>query len=229
MCAAHLADLERSTGKRIVLALEPEPGCLLETAADAAAFFREHIFLHEALHGAHVTERTVRRHLGVCLDACHLSVAFELPGAALAALERDEITIAKVQVSAAVQVEGASSARKLLPRLDDGVYLHQTRVRTGDGSILRYDDIFQALIESPEGLWRSHVHVPIDRKPPAPMETTRHELEALLRLVIERSATSHLEVETYTWNVLPREARGSDLVEDVTREINWARDVVEAA
>jgi hypothetical protein len=127
-----------------------------------------------------------------------------------------------------VQIEGAVAAKKLLPRLDDGVYLHQTRVRQSDGSIRRYDDIFGAIIEAPEGLWRTHVHVPIDRTPPPPLATTRHELEALIRLVVERNATSHVEVETYTWNVLPREARGHDLVQDIVHELAWARSIAEA-
>ena len=232
--AADLVDVERCTGRAITLALEPEPGCVLETAFDAAAFFREHLFAERARArfasmvrtDARTAEALLRRHLGVCLDACHLAVAFEEPGDALAALAGDGVRLAKLQVSAAIQVEGADAARAALPPLDDGVYLHQTNVAQPNGTVRRFLDLPEALGEAPEGLWRVHAHVPVDRDPPAPLATTKPSLTRLLRQVTACEATSHIEVETYTWSVLPRSLRGDGLVEDVARELRWTRAVL---
>jgi sugar phosphate isomerase/epimerase len=225
--AAHLADLEDRTGRRIVLSVEPEPGCMLEGAFDTVSFFRDHVFHGDALRAARIGESTARKHLGVCLDACHLAVAFEKPLDALATFAREGITVGKLQVSAAVQLDGAWSAREILPRLYDGVHLHQTRVRRGDGSIRSYDDITSALVDLPEGLWRTHVHVPVDRMPPPPYETTKNDLEELVRLAVEQNTTTNFEVETCSWNVLPPGVRGVSLVEDVARELQWTRNVAE--
>lgn len=225
--AAHLADLEDRTGRRIVLSVEPEPGCMLEGAFDTVSFFRDHVFRGEALRAARIGESTARKHLGVCLDACHLAVAFEKPLDALSTFAREGITVGKLQVSAAVQLDGAWSAREILPRLYDGAHMHQTRVRRGDGSVRSYDDITNALVDLPDGLWRTHVHVPVDRMPPPPYDTTRNDLEELVRLAVEQNTTTNFEVETCSWNVLPPGVRGVSLVEDVARELQWTRNVAE--
>lgn len=41
---AHLVDLERRTGRRVKLALEPEPFCFLETTEETVRYFEEHVF-----------------------------------------------------------------------------------------------------------------------------------------------------------------------------------------
>jgi hypothetical protein len=233
--AAYLVESERRTGRRIILALEPEPACLLESGADAAAFFRDHLFdlrmrtRFATLIGTDVSEAEVllRRHLGVCLDACHLAVGFEPAASAIASVAGEGIAIAKIQVSAGVEVEGAEAAREVLPSLDDGVYLHQTCVATPSGTVRKYLDLPNALRDPVEGVWRVHAHVPVDRDPPRPLATTHRELAALLRHVREREVTSHFEVETYTWNVLPPHLRGEDLVADVARELRWTRAMLE--
>jgi hypothetical protein len=235
--AVHLVDVERRTGRAIALALEPEPACLLERACDAASFFREHLFARGARRRFAASTRTdepmaealLRRHLAVCLDACHVAVGFEAPRAALASLAAEGVSVAKLQVSAAIEVEGASAARAALPALDDGVYLHQTNIAAPDGEMRSYVDLPDALRDAREGLWRVHAHVPIDRDPPRPLATTRRHLEALLHEVIAREATSQLEVETYTWSVLPRELRGEDVVEDIARELFWTRAILEGS
>jgi hypothetical protein len=227
--AAYLVSVERGSGKALTLALEPEPACLLETAADAAAFFRAHLFSRDAVarfaarigEPAAAAERALRRHLGVCLDACHVAVGFEPAAEALRVLAGEGISIAKLQVSVGLEVEGADAAREVLPALDDGVYLHQTTVATTDGATHRYRDLGDALADGKEGIWRVHAHVPVDRDPFRPLGTTRTHLEALLAAVREREITPHLEVETYTWTVLPEHLRGSDLTDDITRELDW--------
>jgi hypothetical protein len=170
----------------------------------------------------------LRRHVGVCLDACHVAVGFERPASALRALEAEGITVAKLQVSVGVEVEGRAAAAATLPALDDGIYLHQTSIASADGAIHRYRDLDEALATGPEGVWRVHAHVPVDREPARPLRTTKPHLQELLRMAREKAFTQHIEVETYTWTVLPAHLRGSDLVEDIARELTWTRRTLEA-
>ena len=93
--AAHFADIEARTGRRIFLSIEPEPGYMLEGAFDTVSFFRDHVFHGDALRGARIDERTARRHIGVCL------VAFDKPLDALATLEREGITVTRQTAEAA--------------------------------------------------------------------------------------------------------------------------------
>ncbi len=79
---AHLVALEARTGQTIVLALEPEPYCLLETIAETIAFFEQLIFAPAA--GDRVASLTglteeadsdvLRRLICVCYDFCHAAV-----------------------------------------------------------------------------------------------------------------------------------------------------------
>jgi hypothetical protein len=225
----HLARLEERTGRRVVHALDPEPGGMLEGALDTIAFFRDHVLRSSALDAANLSERDVRRHLGVCIDACHFAVAFERPCEAIDALERAGIVVGKVQASAAIQIAGVDAARALLPMLDDGVHPHETSVLREDGSIRRYDDLPRALTDAPDGIWRTHVRVPIDRTPPPPFDTTQSDLAALIRHAVACSVTSHFEVETFAWHALPPVVRGVDLLEDISRELAWTRAIAEAA
>ncbi len=130
-------------------------------------------------------------------------------------------------MSAGVEVEGAAHAREVLPFVDDGVYLHQTTITGEDGTRHRYRDLADALASGEDGVFRVHAHVPVDREPVAPLGTTRAHLASLLACLRSKDVCSQLEVETYTWTVLPPRLRGADLVEDVVRELTWTKGVLE--
>src|SRR5690606_6280561 len=108
----ELVVLERATQRWIQLALEPEPGCLLETSHDVVQFFEQHLFTASV--AAHVAAACgvapgaaldlVRRHLGVCVDTCHLAVEFEEPDDAVAVFRAAGISIAKLQLSSGLRV-----------------------------------------------------------------------------------------------------------------------------
>ena len=242
--AATLVGIERRTGKRIALALEPEPRCFLETTAEAIAFFEEHVFARARREelaaltglGLAAAEDALRAHLGVCVDACHLAVAFEDAAASLAALCAAGIRVPKIQISAGlrVRIEGRDPA--LLAQLSawaEGVYLHQVVERRGDGALVRYLDLPEAIDalarreHAGAAEWRIHFHVPIFRELEGPIGTTQPELSALLAHLRERPSAPHLEVETYTWDVLPEEHRRSGVVDAVARELAWAREQIE--
>ncbi|MEN9867925.1 MAG: hypothetical protein RL748_3515 [Pseudomonadota bacterium] len=236
-----LARLEQSSGKCITLALEPEPCCFLETVQETCDFFRQHLWADAAV--AQVAQACnsslpdaadlIRRHLGVCYDVCHAAVEFEDPQASVQSLLDCGIGIAKIQLSCALRI--ASMQAALLPalqRFDDGVYLHQTVVRQNDGSLLRFVDLPQALAAfvagGARGEWRIHCHVPIfwqadelaDAKPGASvLDSTLPDLRAVLQMLRQRSVSPHLEVETYTWDVLPAHLKTESKAAAISREL----------
>jgi len=218
--AAHLAEIERRTGKRIVLALEPEPCCAIETLAEAEAFF-----------AAYITDRVTdlvpaRRHLGLCLDACHAAVEFEDLPAALTALRVSGVTIAKLQLSAGLAVDpGARAQRAALARYANDVYLHQVVARRGH-ELVRYADLPEALAAASAGLcdhdeWRVHFHVPIFRRALDGFASTQPVLAELLAIHRRAPIAAHLEVETYTWDVLPPGLRDEPIADAIARELSW--------
>jgi len=236
--AAELFTIERESGKLVTLALEPEPACLLETAADAVDFFENDVFSPEARAelgrrcglDTDAAEGALRRHLGVCLDTCHASVEFERPREALARLVARAISVPKIQLSAGLVLERPSpEALAELRTFDDGVYLHQCVVRpTPDAPLVRFLDLDQALAHAPalgpEASWRVHFHVPIFERSLDPFTSTQGDLEDLLRSAPELAP--HLEVETYTFGVLPARYRTASTTEAIARELTWARELL---
>jgi sugar phosphate isomerase/epimerase len=228
---ADLVALERKAGQHIVLALEPEPGCVLETSADVLGFFERYLWRRDALmHLAGdlsldvaAAEHAVRRHLGVCLDACHASVEHESPLAVYRTLRGAGIEIPKIQVSAglALDAPGPEELRELA-RFDEPTYLHQTVVRDGD-TLRRYVDLPDALTNEVgrSGDWRVHFHVPVFHSNLGAFGSTQPELRELLVALGSEPVDVQLEVETYTWDVLPKELRDLPLVDAIALEIEW--------
>lgn len=234
--AAHLYELERATRKEIVLAFEPEPCCFLETTDEAVAFFNEYLFTPNAVDQFSVLAGTsrgdaaeaLRRHLGLCFDVCHAAVVFEDVHSSLEAIAAAGIRIPKIQLSSALKLpEVTDGAEALLKRFDDGVYLHQT-YETRDGRLTRYADLpdaFAALRRGDSGgEWRVHCHVPLLFEPSyGPLQSTRDVLSEVLGICRTQAIAPHLEVETYTWGVLPEDLRTDDIDGDIARELTWVR------
>ena len=194
--------LREERGRTVVLALEPEPGCWLETTADVVAFVAR-LELPARL----------RPLLGACYDACHLAVVFEEAAAGLDALAAAGIPLAKVQASSALRCEGRDAAA--LARFADDTYLHQTVVRGEDGRLQAFPDLPAALAArdrlGPGGQWRVHHHLPVFLAAAGPgCGTTGGFLEEVLRRV---GPEVLVEVETYTWEVLPDSLDCGGLVE----------------
>jgi sugar phosphate isomerase/epimerase len=208
--ADGLAELRDDTGKTIRLALEPEPGCTIETVAQAAAFL----------------DGLAPGWIGLCLDACHLAVQFEDAATALAQLDAAGASVVKAQVSSALRVPapGTDAGRAFLEAFAEPRFLHQTRECVA-GVVRGTDDLPEALAgELPaRDEWRVHFHVPVH----AAEHTTQDELRATLRALAGGPAprTRHYEVETYTWGVLPDAPAGDEgLVEGLAAELAWTRD-----
>jgi hypothetical protein len=231
--AAQLHELERRTGKSITLALEPEPCCFLETTSETLAFFEAELLSSQAMGwlgtrlqvGSGVAEQLLRRHLGVCLDTCHAAIEFEQADETLDRLSAAGIRIAKLQLSAGLRLPTPSpDVLEALRAYDEPVYLHQVVARTASGELLRFEDLPLAMA-SPDARsadeWRVHFHVPLYREQLGPFTNT----QAFLARVLERqrtsAATTQLEVETYTWDVLPPEQRQGGVDASIARELRW--------
>lgn len=213
-----LEAVARDVGRPVRVGLEPEPGCVVETVDQAV--------VHLAGVGGGL--------LGLCLDTCHLAVQFEQPAAALERLAAAGLPIVKVQASAALHADrpGDPATRTALGRFVEERFLHQTRARRGSGVTGR-DDLPEALGGNAplpaDGPWRVHFHVPVHGDPEPPLRATRDVLGECLDGLFGSSAarTDHVEVETYTWGVLPPGARPRDdtgLVAGIAAEVAWVRD-----
>ncbi|MFJ9553213.1 metabolite traffic protein EboE [Nocardiopsis sp. NPDC101807] len=215
--SAALEDLARRE-RPVRVGLEPEPGCVVESTRDAARLLAD-----------------PPPHLGVCLDTCHLATAFEEPGAAMDRLSAAGLPVVKAQASAAVEVPDPAdpAAREALAAFTEDRFLHQTRARGEDGAREGRDDLHEALGGADplpaDRPWRTHFHVPLHAPAAAPLRgTTDHLTDTLRRLLGPGGArTDHVEVETYTWSVLPEASRPTDvkgLTEGIAAEVAWARD-----
>lgn len=198
-----LAELTRSLrGTPIRLAVEPEPGCILDTVADTVAW---------------LAPRVDPEYIGICLDTCHLAVSFADPSATVSSIQDAGLQIFKVQASSALHVEDPKAARAELAEFAEPRYLHQVR-ELSNGSVLKADDLPEALDRLPgDGPWRVHFHVPLHAAPSAPLAGTNDVIAEVLRVVLDRT----VEVETYTWTVLPK-AHRQNLVDGIAAELAWA-------
>jgi len=205
--ATRLAALRHDSGRPVRVAFEPEPGCVVETSVQAVARL----------------STVDTDHLGVCLDLAHLACAWEDPATVVSRLAAARLPIVKVQVSSALEVADPDAAVEALRRYVEPKFLHQVRSR--DGAAL--DDLDEALTAPVPGPWRIHFHVPLHAAPEPPVVSTNSYLAAALAVLMGGPAAlcDHLEVETYTWSVLPPAQRPADaggLAAGIAAELAYA-------
>jgi hypothetical protein len=233
--AAHLVALEARTGRTVTLALEPEPYCFLETTDETVEYFTKHLYSGEAaetlaklaqipISEAHVA---LRRHVGVVFDICHQAVEYENISECLQKLVDAGIPIFKLQEAAALHVPNVTQDLvDTLKRYAQTIYLTQT-VEKRNGKLTRFlnlEDAFAAWEKDPGPReWRTHFHVPVFLDEIGPFRTTRFAIEDALRFHKARPLSRQLEIETYTWDVLPDNLKTGDIVDYVCRELDWVR------
>ncbi|MSR73926.1 MAG: xylose isomerase [Planctomycetes bacterium] len=215
--ARDFATLERSHGRTLRLALEPEPGCLLETAADLARFYGK-VLLPAAV-ASGLGAKLLQRHIGACFDCCHGAVMFETPETAVRALNAVGCRVYKIQISAALEAD-LPAAAEALHACAEPRYLHQTSLRKEDG-VTTVDDL-HLLEPGACGTARTHFHIPIHAQPANALRSTASSLPHTLKL-LEATGCTHYEVETYTFDVLPESVRAAEsLIENLARELETA-------
>lgn len=228
--AKELQQLERDSGRRIVVAIEPEPGCCLDTTEDIVNFF-----------DTQLKDAVDRKYITVCHDICHSAVMMESQTQVLRRYADQGIKIGKIQVSSAIVVDWQkiktadhASALNQLRDFAEDRYLHQTGRVQADGEFALANDLPELLnCESVDDqLWAIHFHVPIFLEKIGLLGTTRDDVVECLRTIIESGVSSessidftgHLEVETYAWTVLPQEMRKRGLAQDIASELQWLYD-----
>ena len=232
---AHLVRLEERSGRTVTLALEPEPFCFMEVTSEAVDYFTHHLYADKSAEalaketglsvaGAHAA---LRRHLGLVYDICHQAVEFEDISASLASLVAAAIPIFKLQEAAALRVPVVT--RELVDALTpfaDTVYLTQT-IEKRDGRLTRYlnlEDALAAWKKDPGPReWRTHFHVPVFLDDLGMFKTTRFAIEEALRFHKATPLSRQLEIETYTWDVLPAHLKTGDITDYVVRELEWVQ------
>jgi sugar phosphate isomerase/epimerase len=237
---SYLAGLEAEGAPRIVLGVEPEPRSAAGDTAEWAELHPEWAERIAAALDRSDAEALVQRHLGLCLDACHAAVEFEDPAEVVGRAVAARAPLAKLQFSNALRLldpgadpEGAAA----LLAMDEPVYLHQLAGLSGDGALrLGLDDLsdWEQLSEPERDAWRNaaewrcHFHVPVNLGGPLPgsggLSTTRELSDDVLDAVLARrdawgTPELHVELETYTWSILPDATRGAGaLVDGLERE-----------
>jgi len=235
-CVEHIAKLSVRTGKKLHLGLEPEPLCYLETSAETVQFF-------DQLHADMPNDARLAEHLGVNYDTCHLAVEFEQPEDAIKRFQQHGIRISKIHLSSALKVRPTPEVREALRAFADDIYFHQVIARSQDGKLERFRDLDVALTRnsepgtrnSSEGLtrnselgtrnsseWRIHFHIPLHSPKTQLFDNTSDHILGLLDILQRQpDLCAHLEMETYTWEVMPPELKNRSVVEQLVAEYEW--------
>jgi 4-hydroxybenzoate polyprenyltransferase len=231
--ARFLKELHEKTGRTIRLAIEPEPGCRIETTDDAIGFFNDALLDPSLLGGADLTEEGVRATVGICYDGCHMALEYESPADVAHRLKNAGIEIVKVRISAGLRIRStdARTAMHTLEPFAESAYPHQVVLRD-EKRLHRFADLPEAFQASADeniepAEWRVHFHVPIYLSQiHRDLSTTQNHLVELLRLLRNEPVCPFLEVETYAWDVLPDVYRKVDPVSAIARELTWVREHV---
>lgn len=228
--AVHLVKMRERTGKLLHLDIEPEPDGLLENTKETIAYFNNWLLKKGE---AKLSETEIKTHIQLCYDVCHFAVESEDHKKSIQEFGNEGIKIGKFQISAALKADLPieSDLRKAIldefRQFNESVYLHQVIARDKDNNLFNFNDLPLALAKATEDNfveWRTHFHVPIFLKKYHLLQSTQDDIVQVLDILKQQPAlTQHLEVETYTWEVLPPEMR-LDMTESISRELNWVKE-----
>jgi hypothetical protein len=234
--AEALVRVRRNQRKFIHLDIEPEPDCLIEDTPETIEFYQAWLLpagaplLAAKLGTSHTEARELLLdHMQICFDCCHFAVEFEDPLAAIGRFTREGIRVGRVQLSSALEVrfpddpaQSAEIARRLA-LFAEATYLHQVTERRG-GRLRRFPDLADALLHAAEPgarQWRIHFHVPLFTGEFGPLGSTQDYVRTTVEAARRTPFTRHLEIETYTWDVLPEDLK-IGLADSIAREYDWA-------
>ena len=219
-----LAEIEQNTGKTIHIDIEPEPDGLLSNHSDFVAWY-ENILLPAG------NANLIRKHVQLCFDICHYGVSFDAPKRSIAELRVKNIPVGKIQISSALRVDlREKEAEKIteLQKYQEPVYLHQVKALRKDGSYQEFKDLDEAFAAYTPNIydeWRVHFHVPLFLETYGLLGSTQKEIRETLEIQKASPFTNHLEIETYTWGVLPATYQ-VPMAESISREIKTITDLL---
>lgn len=239
--AQELIKISQQQGIDMHLDIEPEPDGILETGAEYIKWYTD-VLLPQGIPviaaAFNVTEDKaellIKKHITLCYDVCHFAIGFEPHQQIITELAEKGLKVGKIQISAALkaalpqQQELRQQILNEFERFDEPTYLHQVIAKTTTGDLLRYRDLPGALNDGTNAdveEWRAHFHVPIFTEEFGLVQSTQSDIEAVLNINKIAPFSTHLEVETYTWNVLPDEKK-LPINDSITRELNWVKNVL---
>lgn len=205
-----LKKLEEKTGRHIIVCLEPEPDCYLDLLESTVEFFEKIFIIRES----------ARRYLGICLDCCHAVVEFESPLSWLEKLVQLDISVAKIQISSAIRAVAPHNPQRIFMPFNDKEYLHQVRISSKEG-ILRFKDLPDALSRAFQGEWRVHFHVPLLWSGYGISSTTDLIEDNFFRQIMI-AGKRHIEIETYSYMVLP--GTKLPMIDSIASELEWLKE-----
>jgi hypothetical protein len=235
--AAELYKIKQKTGITLHLDIEPEPDGILETGREFINWFEEILlpqgiafFNNEFRLSTETAQQIIKEHINLCYDVCHFAIGYEPHELIINELAQKGIKVGKIQISAALKATFGTSAndKQLIlsefKKFNEPTYLHQVIARLADGKLLRYTDLPEALAatDNPQE-WRAHFHVPVFLENFGLLQSTQTDIVKVLSIQAQNPFTNHLEVETYTWGVLP-DALKIPLTQSVIRELEWVRN-----
>ena len=235
--AEKLNQLFEETGKYLHLDIEPEPDGILDNGQDFLAWYSQTLLPLSVVYfgtkgiDATTAQNIVYRHIQLCYDVCHFAVSYEEPADFLATLQAQGIQVGKIQISAALQLdfdEQSTEKLALLRQYDEPTYLHQVVAQKADGSLQKFADLGLALATTEQESyqqWRIHYHVPLFTESYGLLASTRKEIEKTIALQKAQPFTQRLELETYTWGVLPASVQ-IPLDDSISREIAWVQSLL---
>ena len=234
--ALQLAQIQCEHGKVLHLDIEPEPDGVLETGEEFIGWYEAELvpvgvnMLMDALGmTAAEAEEAIKRHIRLCYDVCHFALGYEDHHHVVDALLQHGIRIGKFQISAALKavMPPDTATRQTIGdafmAFDESTYLHQVIAKQKNGRLRRFKDLPDAqtaLFDEQTAEWRSHFHIPIFLENLGTLQSTQSDIIGVLAHQQKKPLTDHLEVETYTWGVLPEQLQ-LPIAESISRELNW--------
>lgn len=231
-----LRELEETKGHYMHLDLEPEPDCFLENTADVFNFYENYLLplgsemLVEQLSvSKEQAEQLLLRYICICYDICHFSLAYEDPAYTFSHWARLGINVGKIQISAALKILATDPMEPLwedLSRFNEPTYLHQV-TQIADGEFRSFPDLPVVLETKPEFKeLRAHYHVPVFLEKFGSLYSTQDHIRKVFACLGDHKLCNHLEIETYTWDVLPENLK-TEINSSIVREYKWVLDRLE--
>jgi sugar phosphate isomerase/epimerase len=239
---AELHQIEQKTQKTLHLDIEPEPDGFLENTEEVLWFFRDWLlpkggaWLVEKLGiSSGAAAQLLKHHIRICYDVCHFAIVYEKAQDTFRKFQEEGIKIGKIQISAALKVDipKDKNERQILQSnlqpLAESTYLHQVIGRYDSGNLQSYPDLPEAIAileETEMEEMRIHFHVPVFLAHYGDFSSTQADIISVLQEIKKNPVCSHLEVETYTWDVLDKDLR-QELSTSISREMDWVIKTLE--
>jgi hypothetical protein len=233
----QMIEIKNNQSKSIHIDLEPEPDGMLENTQEVLDYYRQYLFkqgIQELKQSLECTEQEAKshilEHIQLCYDVCHFALAYEQPKEVVDQLLKEGVQIGKIQISAALKCERSENIsiqeqQRCLQQFDEPTYLHQAIVQKTNGSLDHYSDLTEGIeaMSAPDFKEiRTHFHVPVFLSNFQVLHSTQEDIIAALKYWNETHYSAHLEVETYTWGVLPDHLQ-IDITNSIVRELEWVQ------